>query len=562
METNTLSDRLIQTTRDGLLQITWVTFLAVLIISCITTRVITAIQSRETGRDKLQRARLAPYWFPWIGHGFSLLWNQVSFFESLRETMRESVFYICLRGQTLTTVVSPSMTETIMSSQGASSAPLLDQALKNAFGDSGLMRNLLANRNQEITDDVPEIMNRESFASDVSSGITRLLQRNLPNFVTFCRSPVDQTYWERESQMEVSEEDQKVGQVYLFSLVREFVGQNISTLLMGETFVEAFPGILGDLWKFDNGFAFLFAGFPRWMPSPAVSAGYPARERLLHVMSIFYRAFTAWDDGIDPGIELRDLDDVSELVKERMRTFRKLEMSPFASAAGNLSFYWDVIEHSTKLTFWTLIHIITDRELLKEIRKEISPFVKSSRPARQAGFPFEEPLKLSLDVEELLQSCTLLKACYYEATRLHCAGISFRKLGSDLKVTESVTDAAQPRTYKFLKGEKVIMPHGVHYNDAQTFSNPDQFDPLRFIVMDAGTKQANPAPLGSFADGLYGSKHNKLTERIIIAFTASIVSMWDISSTDDQGFAVPENKTTWGAFQPVSDLRVKIKSAV
>lgn len=478
--------------------------------------------------------------------------------------MGEPVFGVYLRGQTHDTVVSPSMMKKVMSSD-ASSTPALDQALQNVFGDRGLLRNLHLDRNQEIRDDVSEIMKRESFISNVSGNITKLLQRNVPNLVSFSRSPVDMTPWERESHVAVSEGNQSVCEANLFALVRNFVGHNLTTLLMGEAFLENFPSFLGDLWTLDSNFVPLFIGAPRWVPTPGVSAGHAARDRLLHVMSIFYRAFTAWDDGIDPGIELRELDDVSELVKQRMRTFRKLELTPIASAAGHLSLYWDVIEHTTKIIFWTLLHIFSDSALLKEVRSEIAPYVKSTRPSREeTGFPFDEPPRLSLDLEDVLKSCPLLKACYYETTRLHSAGISFRKLEIDLTLTESVQDAIQPRTYKLRKGEKVIMPHGTYHNDSQRFSNPYQYDPLRFIVVDAAsdTKRASADTISPFADGLYGSKHNNLTERAILAFTAAIVSMWDIASPDGKDLTVPRHRTTWGAFPPAKNVRVTMKLMV
>lgn len=478
--------------------------------------------------------------------------------------MGEPVFGVYLRGQTHDTVVSPSMMRNVMSSD-ASNTPVLDQALQNVFGDRGLLRNLHLDRNQEITDDVAEIMKRELFISNVSENITKLVQRNVPSLVSFSRSPVDMTTWERESHVAVSEENQSVCEANLFALVRSFVGHNLTTLLMGEAFLENFPSFLGDLWTLDCNFVPLFIGAPRWVPTPGISAGHAARDRLLHVMSIFYRAFTAWDDGIDPGIELRELDGVSELVKQRMRTFRKLELTPIASAAGHLSLCWDVIEHTTKIIFWTLLHIFSDSALLKEIRSEIAPYAKSTRPSREeTGFPFDEPPRLNLDLEDVLKSCPLLKACYYETTRLHSAGISFRKMKLDLTLTESAQDAIQPRTYKLRKGEKVIMPHGTYHNDSQRFSNPYQYDPLRFIVIDAasGTKRASADTISPFADGLYGSKHNNLTERAIFAFTAAIVSMWDIASPDGKDLKVPRHRTTWGAFPPAKNVRVTMKLMV
>jgi hypothetical protein len=478
--------------------------------------------------------------------------------------MDEPVFGIYLRGETHEAVVSPSMMKAVMSSN-ASSGAVLDQALQNVFGDRSLVRSLQLNRNPEIRDDIAKRMSEDSFASEISTLITKCLQNNVSNLVTFSRSPVDMPPWERDSDVAISEEDNTVCEVKLFEILRNFMGHHLTTLLMGEAFLENFPMFLGDLWTLDRNYVPLFVGARRWIPSPGVSSGFAARDRLLHVMSVFYRAFSAFDDGIDPGIELRDLDDVSELVKERMRTFRKLNLSPRASAAGHLSLYWDLIEHTTKITFWTIIHIFADSALLKEIRTEIASCVKTTRLTREeTGFPFEEPPKLHIDLEKLLDSCPLFKACYYETLRLHSAGISFRKLESDLTLTESKEDATEPRVYKLSKGEKVIMPHGVYHNDPERFSNPAQYDPLRFIMTDSttGAKRASADLIAPFADGLYGSKNNNFTERAILGFTASIISMWDIQAASKKELAVPPHRTTWGAFHPAKDIKVKLKPSV
>ncbi|KAJ5919419.1 hypothetical protein N7466_010362 [Penicillium verhagenii] len=544
----------------------WSMCLAVLIFTCIATRVITGLQSSQRKSDptEVRPTRLAPYWFPWFGHGPSFLWDHVGLIESIRDSFGEPVFGVYLQGETHDTVVSPSMIKTVLS-QKESGMMVLDQALRNVFGDQSLVRSLRSNRNEEISDDVSAIINQGQFISATSAAITRLLQRNVPNLVTFSRSLVDQVAWERDSSVTLLEQDATICEVDLFALVRDFVGHNITTHLLGEAFVESFPGVLQQFWTLDANFVSLFAGFKRWAPSPGVSSGHAARDRLLHIMSVFSRAFAAWDDGIDPGIELRDLDDVSDLFKQRMRTFKKLGLSPRASAAGTLSLHWDLMEYIVKMTFWNLVHIFADEELLKDIQKEMAPAVNSTRPSRQeTGFPFDEPPKLDLDIEKMLQTCHLLKACHYETIRLHSAGISLRRLDSDLTLTESAGEALEPRTYKICKGVKVLMPHGVYQNDPTRFSNPDQYDPLRYIVTNhtSGKKEANLDILGPFADGLYASKNNAFTERAILAFTASIVSMWVISSADGKGLIVPAHIKTWGAFLPAKDVKVHIKARV
>ncbi|CAG8906923.1 unnamed protein product [Penicillium egyptiacum] len=562
---------LIQAARERYFSINWSTAFAVVVFVCITTRIISGLQSRRDRDSKSQTVRVAPYWFPWIGHGPAFLWNHVTFFTKTRESMNEPVFGIYIRGVKHNAVASPSMMKTVFSAKAATPRnQVLDQALQNVFGDRSLIRNLDLDRNQGVSDKASTILNEEAFVIGASSTIIRLVQRDMSNLVSFCRSIVDQCPWERGmSGVEVPEGDQMVCEANLFALMSNFIGHVTSTFLMGEAFVENFPNLSEDLGRVDDCFVTLFAGTPRWVPHPAASAGHAASDRLRHIFSVFHRAFTAWDDGIDAGIELRDLDDVSELVKDRMRTFRTLELSPRASAAGHLSLYYDLIENMTKITFWTITHLFAEPSLLDQVRKEIASYVVASRPSREeTGFPFDEPPRLSLDIEKVLTSCPLLKACYYETVRLHSAGISFKKLASDLTLSESAEEAAyrlaEPRTYKIAKGEGIILPHGAYYHDARYFSNPEQYDPLRFVATDpaTGKQQADPSILAPFADGLYGSTNNGFTERAILTFTAGIVVLWDIEPTSGEFLSVPGHKTSWGAFRPTKELRVKMKLRV
>jgi hypothetical protein len=485
--------------------------------------------------------------------------------------MNEPVFGVYLRGVKHNVVASPTMMKKVLSLQDASNSEVLDQALQNVFGDCSLVRCLKLDSNQGVKDRAAAILSDETFIAESSSAINHLVQRNMPNLVSFCRSQVDQNPWERGiSQVEVPDEsNQTVCEANLFALLSNFICHNLSAFLMGDSFVDNFPELAEDLGRLDDTFVTLFVGTARWVPNPAASAGHAASDRLRHVMSVFHRALIAVDDGIDPGVELRDLDDASELVKDRMRTFRKLELSPGASAAAHLSLYYDLIEHTTKISFWAITHIFADHSLLAQVRKEIAPYVVASRPTRQeTGFPFDEPPRLSMDIEKVLTSCPLFTACYYETVRLHSAGITFKKPVSDITLSESAEEAAyaltEPRQYKIQKGERIIVPHGAYYHDSRYFSNPDQFDPLRFLVTvpETGTQRADPNILAPFAQGLYGSTNNGLTERSILTFVAGVVAMWEIEPTSGKFLKVPGHKTSWGAFRPTKDLRVKMKTRV
>lgn len=80
---------LIQVVREKYFSVSWSTVFTVVVLVCITTRIISGFQSRrERDPSKSQTVRLAPYWFPWIGHGPAFLWNHVTFFTRTRLVFR------------------------------------------------------------------------------------------------------------------------------------------------------------------------------------------------------------------------------------------------------------------------------------------------------------------------------------------------------------------------------------------------------------------------------------------------------------------------------------------
>lgn len=75
-----LADNLIEIAKDALSGLTWVTVLVTLAVTCITTRIITDFQCRssKTVSGDFRPVRIAPYWFPWLGHSLSFAWSMTS----------------------------------------------------------------------------------------------------------------------------------------------------------------------------------------------------------------------------------------------------------------------------------------------------------------------------------------------------------------------------------------------------------------------------------------------------------------------------------------------------
>lgn len=77
---------LIQPLWDAFSDWTWTTLIVVVISTFVATHIITGLQNRPNNLDPgvPQSVRMVPYWFPWIGHGFSIAWDYLGFVEKIR----------------------------------------------------------------------------------------------------------------------------------------------------------------------------------------------------------------------------------------------------------------------------------------------------------------------------------------------------------------------------------------------------------------------------------------------------------------------------------------------
>jgi hypothetical protein len=175
---------------------------------------------------------------------------------------------------------------------------------------------------------------REPGLSRMLAGTIVACEEHIPNLVSFASSPVDQSLWERESDVDVRHGLRGTGEpdlaveADLFSLIRNFVGHVATPSLMGQAFMDYYPEVLQDIWDLDYGFMYLIAGIPRWVPLPALGRAIRARDKLIRRISDFHSAMDLAEDGGDPGFEWRDFSDVSDVIRGRHRVWRNANVPP------------------------------------------------------------------------------------------------------------------------------------------------------------------------------------------------------------------------------------------
>ncbi|KAL2845448.1 cytochrome P450 [Aspergillus pseudoustus] len=531
----------------------------------ILTRILSGLQ----GRAGLGRPRTVPYWIPWIGHSVSFARNHIDFLERARNRLNDPVFRILMAGAKHNVVMSPSMIKSVLSFRGITTAPVIQHFSQKIFGDRGAFQKMDPSDLRVFHHSIPTQFMHEPSLSQTSTAAARFIEREAPNLVTFCPAVIDQMPWERPGDVTVIDgTDRPTCEVDFFELIRYFVGTTTTTSIFGQAILETFPTLLNDIWSIDNQFATLSMGPPRWL-TPAISRAYVARDRLLDILTVFHHAILLWDEGKDIPMEfrdLRDLEDVSEPIKKRVRMAKDLGLSPKESAPAHLSLLWAMNGNSPNIVFYHLLRLYADPSLLEAIRKEIASVVKVSRPSREeTGFPILEAPRISIDKDKL-SKCHLLRATFYETLRLDSAGLSFRKLTADLTVAETGEEAKtagqpSPRSYDLKNGELIVIPHGVLHSNPTIFTNPQKFDPLRFIQTDpkTGQRRAKLDGMTPFGGGMPACKGQAFAEKKILALSAAIVSLWQVEPAGGKKeFAIPEHRISNAAFLPKNDIRVRI----
>jgi len=330
-----------------------------------------------------------------------------------------------------------------------SSDSFLHRIYDKYFGDSGASKRMPEHDYHKAHGSHGMLM-REPFLSTATATTRSLVEERATSLIRLSSDAERQSVWERSANVALVGE--KSAEADLYPLIMDFVASSAGVALMGHAFVENNPGILEDLWAFDSSFSALLTGLPSLMPKMARARA--ARTRLQAVVKEWNDAVTAMMEERDPGPKWDDLSDVPEAMRLRVKVLRDTNSEDIFVSASTLATYWGLMANANKITFWMLLHIISDPELLENVRKEIGPYARRGVDDEQS--------RLALDVDGLIQKCPLLKATFFETMRLYTTGTSYKKVCQDLTLTESLEDAEtlgkpKPQTYHIKAGTFLAM---------------------------------------------------------------------------------------------------------
>lgn len=265
------------------------------------------------------------------------------------------------------------------------------------------------------------------------------------------------------------------------------------------------PELESAFWAFDQGLGGLLMGIA---PSITASEAYRGRERMVAGFIKYL------DDG--------HIQDAAQISKDRVRVEREYGMSPQMIARSALSFIFAGIVNTTTTTFWVVLRLFADRDLLKTVRQEVLEALSASEEQHGAGH---------LGIGYIKDKCPTLFAVFRESLRIGSENFSVRLIKEDTMVADRY----------FLKKDAVVQIAGgvIHADKSIWGDDVEIFNPQRFLTQKAKSGSIHPAAFRGFGGGktLCPGRHFATNE--ILLFAALIVHGFDMSSPEGDDIVVP-----------------------
>lgn len=468
--------------------------------------------SKTVGAAKVPRSPSSA--FSSILNPLRFLADSLDFLNGMRDLFPEGIFSFRMFGKEHVFLHNPDLSIALLHkpSSAADAGLMRADMIRKAFGFTRADAELYHRSRADFAKPL-SLLATEPTLSNIMDKTVSEVKAHVADFVTFNSAPADQMDWESLAGAEVGEDSKGEAfvEVDLSKIVANFIGRTKNTALFGTDFMENFPDIWGPFEPFDAGFRTLISQVPSWIPMRARQRALAARRKILKYTREFNEAMDKYLDGEDPGVRWQDMDNVSEIMKERAKVYRKLNMSMETRAGGDLGILWATNANTNMLTVWMLFEICRDTVILEQIREEIAPYIQIVEEENHFGSAVWLPPKIKvLDMQGLITKCPLLKAAYIETLRLYTSTWSVRLIQEDMVVESKKGN----KSSFFIKKDSIAhVPQELHQMNPEVFDDPQDWRPERHIsaIKDEQGNLVKTADLGTLRP--YGKLFERWTDQ-------------------------------------------------
>ena len=284
----------------------------------------------------------------------------------------------------------------------------------------------------------------------------------------------------------------------------------------------------------ENNFAVLFVNIATaWVPPKA----HQGRECVFHAFQNYYTS--------------RGHEKCSSLAQARYDAAENNGTPLEDIAKFELSGLFGMLINTVPCTFWAILDLFSNPQILHEVRDEISRKIVSS--SKDDGTPVRY-----MNIGRMKEICVLLSSTFQETLRTRSTGSSIRRVKEDFLLADR---------YFLRKNSMLQMPFAIiHGNEHLWGESAKEYNPRRFIKSgkpSKGQKQATikPGVFRGFGGGttLCPGRHFASTE--IIHVVAMLAMRCEIRPVTAEGWGKPRQVTNHGAssvLPPEKDVKVKI----
>ncbi|KAF6816519.1 hypothetical protein CSOJ01_02901 [Colletotrichum sojae] len=298
-----------------------------------------------------------------------------------------------------------------------------------------------------------------------------------------------------------------------FLWVRNLITMATADALYGhENPLKKDPGLLDELWAFDNDLARLMMNIA---PSITARRSYQARARLQAALAVYYTA-------------KHDLnEDAAQITRNRAAVFRNHGLDGHDIGVFEVALLHVATANTIPTLFWFVAYVFTNQDVMARLRDEVKAIATHG-----------EKDEVTLDISAIDEKCPLLLSCYREAIRISNKGTGNRRVLEDTTISDG-----QGRSYLLKKGTNLQLSAEVFHTMERVWGpDRDEFVADRFVQptttargnqekLDAEKlKKASWVPFG-------GGKHLCPGRNFAFAenlgFVASLVLGYEVTALDD-----------------------------
>ncbi|KAI0554012.1 cytochrome P450 [Xylaria curta] len=450
--------------------------------------------------------------FPFIGHLLGMALQGGKYIKSLGIRNKHlPIFTLPVPRSRIYIVTEPSLAAAVQrASKALSFTPIIPEVTERVLGlDKATMeitrKNLDPGPGDErgflavIQDMVYAFFGPGSYLNEISLDAARELRNEVLAFAT--------------SQEEASSSKRPVD---LLSWVRHLVTVSTAKYFYGpHNPISLDPKLIECFWDFDHGLGKLLINA---FPSVTAGKAYRGRELLVKALERY--------------LENGHHKTGSKIVQKRVEIALQHGWTLRATARSELSFLFAGIVNATTSTFWILLQIFADPQLLSTVREEITqvlvPDKNNDKDTDRGNY--------KLNIADLKDHCPMLIAVYRECLRL----------GSDNYSTRMVKEDTLLADRYFLKKGAVIQIAGgvIHADESIWGDGVESFNPGRFLESkqqsgNTRQNQIHPAAFRAFGGGktLCPGRHFAMNE--ILSLVSLVVLMFDIEAPNGGKINVP-----------------------